>query len=296
MSASGTWATHGMPRPGYDRWVSFPRPRLDHRPGAEHRRRRAPAPGLHHRSPERPCRRVPAPAARASRSRCSSPTRRCIPTPSRRPTARSTSRKGGYRPAPRHADLYKGAALSAPAQRAAVGRSGEGQAGLDGGVRAAGQRGLAQGARRHPGRHRRGDPPARRHDGLGRRGHGRCLRGAGGDRPARRHLHPVPGRQRLFLRRARAGAGAPLRLRGGHQVAVPRALSRLVQAGHGERRSGAGARHRADACVDLAGGKAADFEHMQGLSLRPLRERRRAQRAGARRSCASISARTPCRG
>ena len=47
--------------------------------------------------------------------------------------------------------------------------------------------------------------------------------------------------------------------------------------------------------VDLAGGKAADREHMQGLSLRPLAKTASA-RAGARRSCASISARTPCRG
>ena len=47
--------------------------------------------------------------------------------------------------------------------------------------------------------------------------------------------------------------------------------------------------------VDLAGGKAKDFEHMQGLSLRPL-AKARSRRAGASPSCANTSARTPCRG
>src|SRR6185437_5297263 len=140
----------------------------------------------------------------------------------------------------------QGRALPAPAQRRAACRRGEAEARLDGSLQASRQRGFARAARRHEGRHRGGDPAACRNDGLGRRGHGRCPQGAGRDRPARQHPHPVPGRQRLFLWRARARTRAPLRLRGGHQVAVPDPLSGVVQTRHGQRRSRARARHRAD--------------------------------------------------
>ena len=180
----GKWhmGNSGRPRPGYDRWVSFPGhgsivdPVLNI--DGDERQHKGYITDLLNDAR----RRVPAQAARASPSRCSSPTRRCIPTPSRRPTARSISARAAIAGAERHADLYKGAHFPRRPNALPLGRGGEGQAGLDGGVPAQGQRGLAQGARRHQGRHRRGDPAARRHDGLGRRGHGRGVQGAGGDR------------------------------------------------------------------------------------------------------------------
>ena len=185
------------------------RPRLDHRPDPEHRRRREEVRRLHHRSAERPCRRFPAPEARQAV--------RALLRPQGRPSRRLPGRRRHHRfhqrrLSPRAAPCrsLQGRAFPAPAQCPAGRRGGQGQAGVDGGACAAHQRCLAQTARRHPGRHRRGDPPACRHDGVGRRRHGRRVQGAGRDRRARQHLHSLPGRQRLLLRRTRSGAGTAL--------------------------------------------------------------------------------------
>ena len=201
----------GRPAAGLRQMGELPRPWLDHRPDPQHRRRREEAHGLHHRPVERPCRRFPAPEARqAVRAvlRAQGGASRRLPGAGRHHRLhrrRLPSRAAPCRP-------LQGRAFPAPAQCPAGGQGGEGQAGVDGSAVAAHQRGVAQAAGRNPGRHRRGDPVARGDDGVGRRGHGRCLQGARGQRRTRQHLHPVPRRQRLFLRRARPRAGAPLRL------------------------------------------------------------------------------------
>jgi N-acetylglucosamine-6-sulfatase len=81
----------------------------------------------------------------------------------------------------------------------------------------------------------------------------------------------------------------------GIKSAVPHPLPRLVQAGHGERRAGAGARHRADPGRPRRrqGGRLQDDA---GDVAQAARQRGKARRAGAPLSCANTSARTPCRG
>ncbi len=88
----GKWhmGNDGMPRPGYDHWVSFdghgslndPRLNVNGALPAAHR--------LHDRPAEPGGAGVRRRAGAPSRSRCSSRTRRCTRTRTRRPTARST--------------------------------------------------------------------------------------------------------------------------------------------------------------------------------------------------------------
>ena len=88
----GKWhmGNSGGPRPGYDRWVSFPGhgsildPVLNI--DGKERQHKGYITDLLNEHAVDSCAR-----SGTSRSRCSSPTRRCIPTPTRRPTARSTS-------------------------------------------------------------------------------------------------------------------------------------------------------------------------------------------------------------
>ena len=152
----------------------LPRPRLDRRSGAERATARAPAHRLYHRPPERAGRRFPAQQARQA-----------LRALLRAQGGASRRLSGGRRhDRPQRRRLPAGRRAMRTSTRARISRRRPNvlppdevvkeQAGLGGGVRAAQRRGLAQAARRDPGRHRGGDPPARRHDGLGRRGHGRC--------------------------------------------------------------------------------------------------------------------------
>ena len=84
-------------------------------------------------------------------------------------------------------------------------------------------------------------------------------------------LHRVPRRQRLLLRRARARAGAPLRLRGRHPLAVPRALPAAGQGGQRGSTSSCSARTSRPTLIELAGGTPGP--QIQGRSLVPLLRR-----------------------
>ena len=227
----GKWhmGNSGMPRPGYDRWVSFPGhgsivdPVLNI--DGDERQHKGYITDL-----------LNGHAVEFLRQERSKPFALFFAHKAVHPDAFQAAdgtidlSKGGYRPAPRHADLYKGAhfprrpnALPSadvvkdkPAWKEAFElRVNEASRKVLDGIQAGTDEEIRL----------RAAMMASVDEGMGE-----VWQGARGDRPARRHLHPVPGRQRLLLRRARAGAGAPLRLRGGHQVAVPRALSRLVQA------------------------------------------------------------------
>ena len=188
--------------------------------------------------------------------------------------------KGGYRPAPRHADLW-GEHFPRRPNALPASKVVKDKPGLDGGLPASRQRGLAQGARRHPGGQRRGDPPARRHDGLGRRGHGRGLRCAS-RRPA---SSTTPsslflGDNGYFFGEHGLGrnAASPTRRASSRRFwcAIPPGSEPgtvnddLVLA-----------LDIAPTLVDLRRRQGGDFEHMQGLSLRPLAN---GGRAGWRRS------------
>ena len=78
------------PRPGYDTWISFKGHGKLYDPEFNENGTYVAAQGLHHRPAERAARSSSSRSGATSRSRCSSRTRRCIPTPSRPPTARST--------------------------------------------------------------------------------------------------------------------------------------------------------------------------------------------------------------
>ena len=92
-----------------------------------------------------------------------------------------------------------------------------------------------------------GDPAARANDGVGRRRDRRHPRDAGAAGQARRHVHRLPRRQRLFLRRACARSRAPLRVRGRHPVAVSRPLPAQGEGGNEAARARHLPGHRADA-------------------------------------------------
>ncbi len=119
-----------------------------------------------------------------------------------------------------------------------------------------------------------GDPAARANDGLRRRRDRRDPRDAGAAGQARRHVHRLPRRQRLFLRRARARSRAPLRLRGRHPVAVPRPLPAQGEGGIEAPR----ARHLPGHRADVA---------------RARRRRSRASRSRGDRCCRSSPASMP---
>ncbi len=133
---------------------------------------------------------------------------------------------GGLRAAASPPRALQGRTLSAAAERAAARGGAQAEARVARGVRAAQRSGeppVPRGAAR---RVAGGDPRARGDDGLGGRGRGCDPALARGNRPARAHLHRVPRRQRLFLRRARAGRRAPLSLRRRHPHRVLHAPAR----------------------------------------------------------------------
>jgi arylsulfatase A-like enzyme len=89
-------------------------------------------------------------------------------------------------------------------------------------------------------------------------------------------------------------ARAALRLRGGHPLAVPDPLSAWFKPGT-VNDDLVLALDIAPTVLDLAGAKAADCDTSRACRCRPL-SKTAAGAAGAVRSCASTSARTPCRG
>ena len=201
------------------------------RPGQAGRSRapgKRPAPRrarLRHRPPERASPRVrgaPAPATLRPVHGAQGRASRCVPAPGRHHRPRLARRIRAGRAAPRP--------LSRPRVRAAAERPAAGgrwplQAGAGRGVRpeGAGAR-RARLARLDPRGKPGGDPSPGGDDGLGGRGRRHAAGLARAERHPRPHPDRVRQRQRLLLRRARAGPGAPVRLRGRHPVAAPGAL------------------------------------------------------------------------
>ncbi len=291
----GKWhmGNDGSPRAGYDRWVSFDGHGRLFDPELNVDGQRRAAPGLRDRRAERgggglrraPAREAVEPLLRpqgGAPGRASGRRRHARPHPARRLQARRAP--PGSLPGPR---------VPAAPERAAARGGRAGEAGLGGGLPAQGDGARAGGAGRDPRGDAGGDPPARGHDGLGGRGDRDAARRARAHRAARPHLHPLPGRQRLLLRRARARAGAALRLRRRDPLAVPRALPAAGARGQPARRAGARARHRAHHA--RARGRDAGPAGAGALA-RPAAGRRGARPTGARRSSSSTGARTRCPG
>ena len=154
---------------------------------------------------------------------------------------------GGYVPAQRHRDLYRGEVFpprpnvlppevvgrSKPALAEAFARKGREPAGralLDS-IHAGTQEEIRL----------RAAMMASVDEGVGM-----LLGVARAERRPRPHPHRLRQRQRLLLRRARAGPGAPVRLRGGHPDAAPGALPAARQARAPSSTPSGPARHRAD--------------------------------------------------
>ena len=225
----GKWhmGNDGMPRPGYDYWVSYDGHGRIVEPEAVPRRQVRRAHGLHHRHHERPGGRVPREAegrqalvavlraqGGASGRRAGRPTARC-----RSASWAATS------PAERHKDLYKDAIFPKKPNMLSYAEVMKQKPAWTEIFKMRAEPKSRELLDCDPRRHAGGDPPARAHDGLGGRGRRHDPRHAGEEGRARQHLHHLPRRQRLLLRRARPRAGATVRLRGGNPLSFPGALS-----------------------------------------------------------------------
>ena len=232
----GKWhmGNDAAPRPGYDHWVSFRGQGTARRPGAMGKRQgSAWCEGyvtdlLNERAVEYVARKRDKPFALFLAHKAVHPD-----VQQKQDGTIDLASMRGYMLPERHENLYRGRRLSAAPERAAARESAASKS----------RRGrrcssCARSPRAAPfleALHTGTQEEIRRRAAMMAsvdEGVGMLLHALEQKRHPRQHLHPLPRRQRLLLRRARPGRRAALRLRGGHPHRVLRALPEADQAGH----------------------------------------------------------------